>query len=281
LIAIVLAPLAGCVAPTVVSDYQRVARIDDVSVRPIYGQTGVYEVTVRGTADGSGWSAAELRVVGDPGARGEMTLAMFARPPEHVVSRGYNPARAYGGDTYYPPETSRWPSGRPAVDTYFGGGDPLEAQLVVNPGTDQRILRVVGQANESGGHFDTLASTKLGGPRQMRRHEWYLSRRPLLEIGSGDYPIVSWNGEPLVTDAALEAKLREIASRPEPIEVRVRPNQDASYARVTEVMTTLSRYGISARIVGDRRSRGDPDDSPVNTDPTQPPSDGFFFTRGH
>lgn len=282
-IAIVLAPLAACVAPQQMSGgVQRVARIDDVSVRPVSGQPGAFEVTARGTADGSGWSNPELRVVSETGARGgEVTLAMFAQPPSHFVSRGYDPRRAYGGDTYYPPETSRWPSGRPAVDTYFGGGEPLEARLIVTAGADQRILRVLGQTNETGGLFDTLASMKLGTPREMRRHEWYLARRPVLQIGSGDDPAVTWNGERLIDDTRLEAKLREIASRGEPVLVRVRPSRGASDARVAQVMSKLHRYGVSAYLA-DRHAR-DGDDAPVrlNTDPTQPPSEGFFFTRGH
>jgi len=279
-IAIMLAPLAACVAPQQMSGgYQRVARIDDVGVRPLYGQPGAFEVTVRGTADGSGWSNPELRLVGDPGPRGEVTLAMFAQPPSHVVSRGYDPQRAYGGDTYYPPETSRWPSGRQAVDTYFGGGDPLEARLIVNANGDQRLLRVLGQTNEAGGLFDRLASMKLGTARQMRRHDWYLSRRPVLEIGSVDDPAVKWNGERLIDDSTFEAKLREIASRPDPIVVRVRTGRGVSDARVAQVMSMLHRYGVSSYVV-DRRDRGDSGVA-ANTDPTEPPSEGFFFTRGH
>lgn len=281
-IAIVLAPLAACVAPQEMSGgYQRVARVDDVSVRPIYGQAGAFEVTVRGTADGSGWSNPQLRVVGDTGPRGEVTLAMFAQPPSHFVSRGYDPQRAYGGDSYYPPETSRWPSGRPAVDTYFGGGEPLEARTIVNANGDQRLLRVLGQTNETGGLFDTLASMKLGTARQMRRHDWYLSRRPLLEIGSVDDPNVKWNGERLIDDSTLEAKLRDIASRSDPIVVRVRASRGASDARVAQIMSALHRYGVSSLMVEHHRHDGGENGVPANTDPTEPPSEGFFFTRGH
>jgi hypothetical protein len=272
--------LAGCVTPTNDGLYQRVARIDDVSVRAIPGEGGAYRVNVRGTADGSGWSEPELRWISTPGSlKGEMTLALFARAPDHVIARGYQPERAYGGDTYFPPETSRWPSGRPAIDTYFAGGDPLEASLTVIPGTDHRALRVLGRSNEVGGIIEALASTKLGSPRPVRRHEWYLDRRPLVEIGAGDAAIVTWNGQPLADKAALEAKLLDVATRPRLIEVNVKSAKGASAKRVADVMSALSRYGIAVHVVGSGRSLGD-SSPPAKTDPTEPASPGFYFTRG-
>jgi hypothetical protein len=272
--------LAGCVAPTNDGLYQRVARIDDVSVRAIPGESGAYRVSVRGTADGSGWSQPELRWVSAQDNRtGDMTLALFARAPDHVIARGYQPERAYGGDTYFPPETDRWPSGRPAIDTYFAGGDPLEAHLIVTPGTDHRNLRVLGRSNEAGGVIDALASARLGSPRPVRRHEWYLDRRPLVEIGAGEAAIVTWNGQPLADKAALEAKLLDLATRPRLIEVRVRPVEGASTKRVADVMSTLSRYSVAVHLVGSGRSQS-VSEAPIRTDPTEPASPGFYFSRG-
>jgi hypothetical protein len=272
--------LAGCVAPTSDGLYQRVARIDDVSVLAIPGDNGAYRVTVRGTADGTGWSQPELRWVSSPDSHsGDMTLALFARAPEHAIARGYQPERAYGGDTYFPPETNRWPSGRPAIDTYFAGGDPIEAHLIVTPGTDHRALRVLGRSNEAGGFIDALASARLGSPRPVRRHEWYLDRRPLVEIGAGEAAIVTWNGQPLADKAALEAKLLDLATRPRLVEVRLRPAHGASSKRVADVMSALSRYGVAVNLVGSERSRSEPG-APIKTDPTEPASPGFYFTRG-
>jgi biopolymer transport protein ExbD len=53
-----------------------------------------------------------------------------------------------------------------------------------------------------------------------------------------------WNGEALAGRAALEARLREAAARPEQPEVHVRADRKARYEPVAAVLTSAQRAGL-------------------------------------
>lgn len=53
-----------------------------------------------------------------------------------------------------------------------------------------------------------------------------------------------WNGEALADRAALEARLREAAARPEPPEVHVRADRKARYEPVAAALTSAQRAGL-------------------------------------
>jgi biopolymer transport protein ExbD len=53
-----------------------------------------------------------------------------------------------------------------------------------------------------------------------------------------------WNGGPLADRAALEAKLREAASQPDPPELHVRPDRRARYEAVAGALTLAQRAGL-------------------------------------
>ena len=54
-----------------------------------------------------------------------------------------------------------------------------------------------------------------------------------------------WNGELLADRAALEARLREAAARPEPPEIHVRPDRRAKYAAVAAALTSAQGVGLA------------------------------------
>jgi biopolymer transport protein ExbD len=53
-----------------------------------------------------------------------------------------------------------------------------------------------------------------------------------------------WNGEPLADRGALEGRLREAASQPDPPEIHVRPDRRAKYQAVAAVLTAAQRSGL-------------------------------------
>ena len=53
-----------------------------------------------------------------------------------------------------------------------------------------------------------------------------------------------WNGEPVADRAALEARLREAATAPDPPEIHVRPDRRARYDAVAAALTSAQRLGL-------------------------------------
>jgi biopolymer transport protein ExbD len=55
---------------------------------------------------------------------------------------------------------------------------------------------------------------------------------------------IYWDGQALADRAALESKLRWVASQPEQPEIHLRPNKLATYKFVAEVMASAQRIGV-------------------------------------
>ena len=55
---------------------------------------------------------------------------------------------------------------------------------------------------------------------------------------------VSWDGVALVNQAAVEAKLTEVAAEPDQSEVHIKPNKLAEYGSVAAVMAAAQRLGV-------------------------------------
>lgn len=280
LMLVALAPLAACVGPEMAGDYMRVATINNVRLDEVPGTYGVYEVSVRATADGTGWSDPQLRVVrSDPGHDNELTLALYARAPSHAMRRNYDAKRASDGDTY-PVNDDHWNPHSNAIDTYFGhGGTPLEAKLVVNPGSEDRIVRVIGQANDWAAAVADLKHANadlLIHPDGFGR---YRQNMTVIEIGPGVNPVIRWNGTTLADRYELEAKVAAYSGR-DNTDVRIIPDRDADPQQVSDVMEALKRYRIGVRRY-DPADRGrDEYGEPIyHSDVAPQPVEGFWFPK--
>jgi biopolymer transport protein ExbD len=53
-----------------------------------------------------------------------------------------------------------------------------------------------------------------------------------------------WNGEALADRAALDARLREASTQPNPPEIHVRPDRRARYEPVAAALTSAQRLGL-------------------------------------
>ncbi len=56
---------------------------------------------------------------------------------------------------------------------------------------------------------------------------------------------IAWNGEIVATREALEAKLAEVAAKPDQDEVHLRPNKLVTYKVVAMVMASAQRLGVT------------------------------------
>jgi len=272
---VALAPLAACVAP-MGGDYARVATINSVRLDEVAGTNGVYEVSVRATADGNGWSDPQLRVVrSEPNRRNEITLALYARAPGHMVNQNYDAQRASDGDTY-PYKGDRWNPSSHAIDTYFGhGGTPLEATFVINPGSDDRVVRVLGQGNEFAGLVADLKHANAELQIRADGFDRYRQNLTLIEIGPGEHPVIRWNGMPLADPSELDGRLASLSGQPDRPDVRIIPDRDASPQRIADVMSALRHYGVGVRRFDIAKDRGETYHSEVAPAPVE----GFWFPK--
>lgn len=56
---------------------------------------------------------------------------------------------------------------------------------------------------------------------------------------------VFWNGEALTSHQALDARLQQAATSPEQPQVHLRPNKEAGYETVANVLASAQRHGVT------------------------------------
>lgn len=66
----------------------------------------------------------------------------------------------------------------------------------------------------------------------------------VLQLDIGADGVVLWNGEP-VADAEFEKRLDALAAAPVPPELHVRPDRAVAYRRVTYVMVSAQKRGLT------------------------------------
>jgi biopolymer transport protein ExbD len=54
----------------------------------------------------------------------------------------------------------------------------------------------------------------------------------------------TWNGEPLASREALEARLRDAAAKADPPEIHLRPDRAAKYEAVAAALASAQRFGL-------------------------------------
>lgn len=67
----------------------------------------------------------------------------------------------------------------------------------------------------------------------------------IVKIDIDDKSTVYWQGVALADIAELEAKLREIAARPTPPDIHLRPDKAARYSVVARVLADTKRLGLT------------------------------------
>lgn len=55
---------------------------------------------------------------------------------------------------------------------------------------------------------------------------------------------IAWDGNALPDQAALEARLRQVAAMPDQTEIHLRPNRSVAYKTVATVMAAAQRLGV-------------------------------------
>jgi biopolymer transport protein ExbD len=55
----------------------------------------------------------------------------------------------------------------------------------------------------------------------------------------------TWNGEPLASREALEARLRDAAAKADPPEIHLRPDRAAKYEAVAAALASAQRFGLA------------------------------------
>jgi biopolymer transport protein ExbD len=78
----------------------------------------------------------------------------------------------------------------------------------------------------------------------------HLRDAPVVAVGPGDNPIISWNGIPLPEENALKAKLAEYMTTHPRGAVRVMPDRDAEFQAVARVIELVGQYGGNIGIIG-------------------------------
>ncbi|MCU0775816.1 MAG: biopolymer transporter ExbD [Ideonella sp.] len=67
----------------------------------------------------------------------------------------------------------------------------------------------------------------------------------IVKIDIDENSVVFWQGVAVADAAELDAKMREVAALPSQPEIHLRPNKDAQYAVVANVLAATKRVGLN------------------------------------